>query len=128
MQVTDFALCPDISPAEADRGPPLVALEARRMAVDRAIERIRTAREKVMQEFAAQQGKPTHRYDVDQLVWVYAPKKSTSKGLRMPWIGPFRIVEVRSPTIVQVHAPTSRMHRGLVHVSRIKPFRGELPT
>jgi hypothetical protein len=101
-------------------------LEARRVAVDHAMEQIRSQRKAFLNAHGTQPQFPGHRYREGDLVLIYAPLKQQPKGLRLPWVGPFRVTKITSSTIVQVNAPTSRLRRGLVHVSRLKPYRGAL--
>jgi transposase InsO family protein len=120
----DLLLCPDVSTADPPTHTLLAKLEERRVVLDRVLGTLNKQRQVMLDESVQKVPGGSHRFMEGDLVLLYAPLKTTPKALRLPWVGPYRITKVVSPTIVEVNAPVSRLRKGLVHVSRLKAYLG----
>jgi hypothetical protein len=93
-------------------------------------------------EVAMNKGQHAHQYHTGDMVYLYkltprtkkkgsgedegeaAPAGRRSAKLAPHWQGPYRVRQITTPSNFQLESVTGKTVKGLVHVSRLKPFYG----
>jgi len=78
------------------------------------------------QENAAKGSWTIDQFKEGDLVWLfsYRRKRGLSKKLMMAWHGPFRIIQLVPPLNVRLQNQNSKEFKQLIHISRIKLYKG----